>query len=497
MAQPSAYNRAYNFANYQAENPNKPLPAAYVDEELSRVKATLDQIRQNLALIQRDDTALANGVVGQDQLSASLEIGVSPPTAWLTSTNYVSSRDTVFQSSVFYRCVTSHTSGTFATDLAAGYWEEIADFSALSSDAAHTAFTPAGDLASTTVQDALEELDTEKAAASAVTLALAAKLDLDGSDTMTGDLDMGSNKVTGLADGTADTDGVSKGQLDASFVTDAFALKDDADQTKLADFDLSNITTATTRTITVPDEDVSLVNGNFGQCQLVISGANLALNRFNGRFLMINGAIETIPSTAPTLATTSLSNTTLYYIYAYMSSGTMTLEASTTARATDSTTGIQIKSGDATRTLVGMGYIVSGSWSLVRSWFNRKQFASYSYLSSSATTTATSPAEVSSSLNISFLIWSDETALCAVSGGVSSNTSGASAYTFVGVDGTFQRPFTLSGTNASNVNVTNTFSAQTVLSLSEGYHYATLMGQLSSAATASFIAGSGVMVKVG
>jgi hypothetical protein len=38
----------------------------------------------------------------------------------------------------------------------------------------------------------------------------------DGQTTMTGNLKMGSNKITGLADGTLTTDGVSKGQLDTA-----------------------------------------------------------------------------------------------------------------------------------------------------------------------------------------------------------------------------------------------------------------------------------------
>ena len=33
----------------------------------------------------------------------------------------------VTESAKFYKCTTAHTSGTFATDLAAGKWEEITD----------------------------------------------------------------------------------------------------------------------------------------------------------------------------------------------------------------------------------------------------------------------------------------------------------------------------------------------------------------------------------
>jgi hypothetical protein len=41
----------------------------------------------------------------------------------------------------------------------------------------------------------------------------------DGQTTMTGNLKMGTNKITGLADGTLTTDGVSKGQMDTAIAT--------------------------------------------------------------------------------------------------------------------------------------------------------------------------------------------------------------------------------------------------------------------------------------
>ena len=45
--------------------------------------------------------------------------------AWVTSTGYVLD-DHVLQTNIIYVCVTAHTSGTFATDLAAGKWEGFA-----------------------------------------------------------------------------------------------------------------------------------------------------------------------------------------------------------------------------------------------------------------------------------------------------------------------------------------------------------------------------------
>lgn len=49
------------------------------------------------------------------------QIGISSPSAWLTSTSYVVG-NFVLQSGTVYYCIVNHTSGTFATDLAAGKW---------------------------------------------------------------------------------------------------------------------------------------------------------------------------------------------------------------------------------------------------------------------------------------------------------------------------------------------------------------------------------------
>lgn len=127
MAQPDTYNRLFSFTSYQAASPTAPLPSTSIDGEFNLIKVTLDQILANLALIQRDDTEIANATVGFDQLKSELSIGLSPPSIWATATNYTVN-ETVFVGLTFYRCLVSHTSGTFATDLAAGDWTLVADF---------------------------------------------------------------------------------------------------------------------------------------------------------------------------------------------------------------------------------------------------------------------------------------------------------------------------------------------------------------------------------
>lgn len=176
MTQPTPYNRAYNFSNYQAENPTSPLPGNKLDEEFGRIKAVLDQVRSVIRLIQRDDTALANTSVGYDQLKAELNgFGFNPPHAWASATNYIV-RDTVFANSGFYQCLISHVSTNFDDDFDAGDWELIADFSEIAA-VTDASFLTSGTLADarlsfTVTAFAKTLLDDANAAAARATLAL-------------------------------------------------------------------------------------------------------------------------------------------------------------------------------------------------------------------------------------------------------------------------------------------------------------------------------------
>jgi hypothetical protein len=163
VPQPPAYNRSFSFSNFQAQNPTAVPPGSSIDLELNNVKATSDGVLANLALIQRDDGVLANGSVSFDQLSPALQTaGLAPALPWVTGTAY-SVNASVTSGSAFYRCLVAHTSGTFATDLAAGKWILIVDFATIALVAASLiAVTPSGSLTSN-VQTSLQALDTGKA----------------------------------------------------------------------------------------------------------------------------------------------------------------------------------------------------------------------------------------------------------------------------------------------------------------------------------------------
>lgn len=86
-----------------------------------------------------------------------------------------------------------------------------------------------------------------------------------------------------------------------------------------------------------------------GQCHLKKVGGNVVLTPFNGNQLFIYDFAQAIPGADVSRAATGLTPGTLFSIHAYMNSGVMTLEASTTGHVTDAVSGIEIKFGDAAR----------------------------------------------------------------------------------------------------------------------------------------------------
>jgi hypothetical protein len=76
MARPPAYERDYSFSDFETNNPGQPKPGAALDTEFDDVSVALTGTQDALALIQRDDGALANESVGEDQLVAGVFDGV-------------------------------------------------------------------------------------------------------------------------------------------------------------------------------------------------------------------------------------------------------------------------------------------------------------------------------------------------------------------------------------------------------------------------------------
>lgn len=134
---------------------------APLDGLFAALQTTLDAILANLALLQRDDGALLDGITSIASLSsevldliASGAFTVKGP--WLTATPYAKG-DIVSQGGVAYLCFIAHTSGTFATDLANGDWIAMT----VTNTATGTSFSPTSNIAATNVQAAIVEVDSE------------------------------------------------------------------------------------------------------------------------------------------------------------------------------------------------------------------------------------------------------------------------------------------------------------------------------------------------
>ncbi len=162
MSQPTPYVPANNFAQDERANAGgrSTIRTDRLDAELAAIALTDSQILINLALIQRDDGKLRDGLVEPYNLSAAtkaytLATKWTARGLWTTATAYAVS-DMVDVAGAAYICAVAHTSGVFATDYAAGKWQIFVAASA----AGGVSFTPAGALVSTNVQAAIQETDT-------------------------------------------------------------------------------------------------------------------------------------------------------------------------------------------------------------------------------------------------------------------------------------------------------------------------------------------------
>jgi hypothetical protein len=170
MSQPTAYAKQTNFVQYASNNTANPYPPASIDQEFDNLQTTLQQTLANIALLQRDDGLLQNGIVSIDALSEAVKTiigseGFNPRGAWDNGVAY-SARDVVEFGTVTYVCVTSHVSNeSFVTDLAADRWIAL------------TSVTDAGDYIADAQGYANDAQASEEAAVVAQTAAEAALSD--------------------------------------------------------------------------------------------------------------------------------------------------------------------------------------------------------------------------------------------------------------------------------------------------------------------------------
>jgi len=154
--------------------------------------------------------------------------------------------------------------------------------------------------------------------------------------------------------------------------------------------------------------------------RLTGSGTTLSYCPYKGNLKTTAAqGVYTIPSGCLTATTTSLSANTLYYVYLwYNGSGAWVLDAETTGHATDSATGIEVMSGNNTRTLVGMIHtdgsknvntsaVTPGDTHTVATWDNRHPTTTKCAFTTLRQINSTSLVLINGENSCSFVSWGD------------------------------------------------------------------------------------------
>lgn len=258
----------------------------------------------------------------------------------------------------------------------------------------------------------------------------------------------------------------------------------------------------------LPQQPAQLQQIGHGQCRLsVVSGTQLKLAPYNGNNLIINGVPQQIPAAGVTLANTGLTASTKYYVYAYMNAGTMTLEAVTTGHTTG-TNGVEQKSGDATRTLVGMlltdsstpgQFVDTAANRQIANWFTKRNIPAVATLTVDTNFTGGSFGKVTTSLDVTFPYWGDnDGGVASLSGSVANNTSGGQSQVAVFVDGSQfgnTASASVSGSTIQNASVTSLSLLNNGAPLTEGFHVASAYGASSTGSTSTLRASTVVVVQ--
>jgi hypothetical protein len=206
----------------------------------------------------------------------------------------------------------------------------------------------------------------------------------------------------------------------------------------------------------------------------------LTLAPKNGGLLWVNGFNYPVPASLTT-SNSGLAPSTLYYIYAAVAGGFLTLDPPSTMGYAIASNGMPQKSGDVTRTCVGMCSTDSGGlfknqdgFLLVRTFFQRQLVRSRTSFSADQTSSNGTLQELSNTIRNSFLVWAGENVEFAMTG----STSGATAVTAMSFDGGAAEIEAVVGNGAAGLGLSGI-----KIGLSEGIHFATLFGAAPSGAT--------------
>lgn len=251
---------------------------------------------------------------------------------------------------------------------------------------------------------------------------------------------------------------------------------------------------------------LAILSADYGQAQLTYTDTtHVKLIPFNGNKLVVNGVVCTVPDAGVSYTISGLASSTLYYVYAVATTGAISsIEVSTTvpvASTTAGNKGTMIKTGDDTRSLVGMvrtdGSTLFANTTqkrFVRGWFNDAGITGTGPISSNTAIGSAPYIEIVSSARAEFLAWGNEEFLVTGSGFVyDTGGSGGTIYYTFGLDST-----TVSSADGQGVTVFKNASYYSNISTcgrvvpGVGYHYLTPLGGISSAFTPFFGGGTAI-----
>lgn len=222
-----------------------------------------------------------------------------------------------------------------------------------------------------------------------------------------------------------------------------------------------------------------------------VSATTVSFAPYAGSYIQINGVVQPIPPAGVVgLANTSvfvngvaaqnLAASTVYYVYAFMNAGVLTADFSTTTHVTSPTlgnAGTEIKSGDDTRSLIGIirtnassQFVDSATQRFVLSWFNPAALVLTNNITANKSTTSATFVEWDATKRVEFLVWSSSVVSASLFGTSSFSNTAANAALGIGFDGIAGEPQQTGLQGALNVHISLSLNK---VGLAEGYHYAT------------------------
>lgn len=238
-----------------------------------------------------------------------------------------------------------------------------------------------------------------------------------------------------------------------------------------------------------------------------VSATQLAYKPYGGNLLKINGLNYVIPNGGIAgmtntgvyingTAAGNLAANTDYWVFAFNNAGAVTADFRTAATHAQSTTagneGVEILTGNDTRTLLGMIHTTAGAQfadsatqRFVISWFNRRRRNMVNTFSVARTTSSTTGVELNTEIRCEFVIWAEDGAVFSANAiAFPSTAASATVNTAIGFDAGVERSYAQNQQETTNQPTSGGSVTIAKSSLGEGYHYATMVGWVTPGSAA-------------